>query len=95
MVCAVNTVGEPTRIEVFLFDSSEVRRRFVAAYAARVAGGHVVTDGFGIWVNLDKDNRNAAISVGSRLAAEHKPVTTGSPAAEYRGGRLLGTPHYR
>ena len=74
IVGAVNNVATPTRIEVFLFDSGEVRQSFCAAYAARQAGGHVVTDGFGMWIKLDRDNSNNAINVGCGLAAKHKRI---------------------
>lgn len=73
-VGAVDSKDEPTKVEVYCFDAKEVRQQFDAAYKARVSDGHIVKDNFGLWVNLDPDNRNIASSVGAGIAAKHKPI---------------------
>ena len=35
-----------------------------------------VKDNFGMWVNLDADDRSLPASVGTGLAAEHSPIAT-------------------
>jgi hypothetical protein len=74
IVAAVDDREDPRNVEVYLFDAAEVRRRFDANYAARTKAGLIVQDNFGMWVNLDKDNRQLPASVGAGLAAEHKPI---------------------
>ena len=74
IVAALDDCDNPQAVEVFRFDAGEVRRRFDAAYAARIEAGHVIKDGFGMWVNLDKDERDAASSVGSGLAEAYPAV---------------------
>ena len=74
MVAAVDDRDDPRRIEVYLFDAGEVRKRFDANYAARIGAGLAVKDNFGMWVGLDTDKRGIPASVGSGLAAEHKPI---------------------
>jgi hypothetical protein len=74
IVAAVDDREHPRNVEIYLFEAPEVRRRFDAAYAARTKAGRVVTDNFGMWVNLDEDKRHLPASVGAGLAAEHKPI---------------------
>jgi hypothetical protein len=74
IVAAVNDRDDPRNVEVYLFDAAEVRRRFHANYVARTNAGLVVQDNFGMWVNLDKDDRQLPASVGAGLAVEYKPV---------------------
>ena len=74
IVAAVDDRDDPRRAEVYSFDAKEVRKHFDAAYAARAEAGHTIKDGFGMWINLDDDRRRAPVSVGSGLAAAHKPI---------------------
>jgi hypothetical protein len=92
LVAAVDSKENPKSVEVYLFPAEEVRNRFAAAYDARTKAGHVNREGFGMWVNLDPDQRGIAISVGSGLAAAYKPIAAYSLddlAASL--GRLSGT----
>lgn len=72
VVAAVDSDKHPQNIEVYFFDAAEVRDRFNAAYAARIAAGHVVN--YGMWVSLDLDERESASSVGSGIVDQHPPV---------------------
>lgn len=76
VVAAVDDGDDPRNVEVYRFDAAEVRRRFGASYAARIAAGHKVRDGFGMWLNLDEDDRGLAASVGAGLATVHPPIAT-------------------
>jgi hypothetical protein len=73
VVASVDRKENPSRVEVYLLDVADVRRRFDAAYEARSAVG-TVTDNFGMWVALDRDTRGIAASVGSGLIEGHKAI---------------------
>ncbi len=64
----------PQMVEVYLFPADEVRKRFDAAYAARIAAGNVVRDDFGMWVNVDPDDRRVPVAVGAGLAKPYPPI---------------------
>ena len=85
VVAAVDDPDVPNRIEVYLFDANEVRKRFDAAYRARIEAGRSEPDNFGMWIALDEDGRNLSTSVGSGLANEHEPI------AVYPLDQLTGT----
>lgn len=74
VVSAVDDHHEPRNIQVYFFDSSEVRECFDLARRARVKAGKQVTDNFGMWVSLNLDDRDLPDSVGSGLADKHPPV---------------------
>jgi hypothetical protein len=74
LVGVVNDVENPTSIVVYLFDAGEVRKRFNAAYQARIDAGHVVPDDYGMWVKLEHDQRQLPVAVGSGLADDFKPI---------------------
>ena len=74
VVAAVDDSNEPNRIEVYRFDANEVRKRFDAAYSARIGAGQSEPDNFGMWVGLDVDSRGLPSSVGSGLASEYPPI---------------------
>jgi hypothetical protein len=74
IVAAVDDPAHAKRVEVYLFEASEVRKRFDQAYAARAKAGQTLKDNYGMWVGLDKDQRGLPASVGSGLAEEHKPI---------------------
>ncbi|MFZ5780410.1 MAG: hypothetical protein ACOY4R_09460 [Pseudomonadota bacterium] len=74
IVASVNDKDDPTNVEVYFFDGDAVRAAFDVAYAARVKAGLTVKDNFGMWINLDQDDRRLPTSAGSGLAAKHKPV---------------------
>ena len=74
VVAAVDEPHDPNSIEVYRFDANEVRRRFDAAYKARIQAGRSEPDNFGMWVALDADSRGLPASVGSGLASEHEPI---------------------
>ena len=76
IVAAVDDRDDPQRIEVYRFDAVEVRKRFDESYAARIQAGQTVKDNFGMWVNLDKDDRGLPASVDAGLAVVQSPVAT-------------------
>ena len=76
IVAAVDDSDDPRNVEVYRFDAGEVRRRFDASYAARIAAQQIVREGFGMWLNLDADDRGRASSVGAGLAAAYPPIAT-------------------
>lgn len=74
IVAAVDDGDDPKNVEIYLFDAAKVRDHFRAAYSARTAAGHAVRDNFGMWINLDRDQRGLPASAGSGLADIHEPV---------------------
>jgi len=73
MVATVDDRENPGNVEVYRFNAVEVRDKFAASYAARKEAGQTMWDGFGVWVNLDKDD-SLPYGVGSGLAIEHQPI---------------------
>ena len=76
IVAAVDDREDPENAEVYVFPADEVRKRFDAAYAARIEAGRSVKNNFGMWVRLDRDDRGIAASVGSGIIDQHKSVAT-------------------
>jgi hypothetical protein len=74
VVAALDSKDDPKNVEVYIFPATDVRHRFDAAYAARTEDDHMLHDGFGMWVNLDPDNRVTASSVGSGIIQDYKQV---------------------
>jgi hypothetical protein len=74
LVAALDKAERPENVEVYIFDADVVRARFKAAHAARVAAGHRIKDGFGMWLRIDRDERGLPTSVGSGLADYRPPV---------------------
>ncbi len=74
LVSAVNDPADPQTIDVYLFPGDEVRKRFDANYAARIAKGHIVRDGFGMWVMIDKGDDEPAGKVGHSLAVDYPAI---------------------
>lgn len=76
IVAAVDDRDDPRNVEVYRFDAAETRERFDASYAARIEAGQTVRDDFGMWVNLDEDDRGLPAGVGSGLAVAYPPIAT-------------------
>ena len=76
IVAAVDDRASPQNIQIYRFDAQEVWNRFDAAYAARSEAGRTLRDGFGLWICLDKDDRDNSVSVGSGIAADCPPFAT-------------------
>lgn len=74
LVATVDNPDHPVWVEVYLFEAADVRNRFSASYAARIAAQHVVTDNFGMWLCLDEDSRNTPISVGTGIVEKQEPI---------------------
>ena len=76
VVAAVDDRDDPRNLEVYRFDAEEVRNRFGASYAARIAAGQTVRDDFGMWLNLDDDDRGLPASVGAGLGTTYPPIAS-------------------
>jgi hypothetical protein len=74
LVATVDDLEDPKYLEVFMLDAREVEHCFNASYQERVKQGHVVRDNFGMWINLDKDTRGIAASIGSGLVTTKKAL---------------------
>jgi hypothetical protein len=74
IVASVDSREEPENVEVYVFPADEVRKRFQAAYIARINDSQKVRDNFGMWVGLDRDERGLAGSVGSGIVDKFKCV---------------------
>ena len=75
VVAAVDDRDDPRNVEVYRFDATEVRTRIDASYDARIGAGQTVRDDFGMWLNLDEDDRGLPASVGAGLATVYPPIT--------------------
>lgn len=74
LVSAVTDPSDPQSVDVYLFPGDEVRKRFNASYAARIANGHTVRDDFGMWVMIDKGEDGIVSQVGHSLAVDYPAI---------------------
>ncbi len=74
LVSAADDNENPQNVDVYLFPADEVRRRFDAAYAARLKAGHKLPDNYGMWVLLDAGNPAVTNQVGSGLAEKYPRI---------------------
>lgn len=74
LVAAVDNRLNPQNVEVYLFPADEVRKRFDASYAARIANDHRVRNNYGMWVLLDKGDDAVISQVGHGLAEEYPRI---------------------
>jgi hypothetical protein len=74
LVSAVDNRENPQNVDVYLFPADEVRKRFDASYAARIAQGHTVRDDYGMWVMLDKGDNEVPSQVGHSLAIDYPAI---------------------
>lgn len=74
LVAAVDHRLNPQNVDVYLFPADEVRKRFDASYAARIANGHTVRNNYGMWVMLDKGDDAVISQVGHGLAEEYPRI---------------------
>lgn len=76
LVATMDARENPQNVQVYMFPADDVRKRFNAAYAARIKDGQKVQDDFGMWVQLDPDDRALASSVGAGIIEHYKPIAT-------------------
>jgi hypothetical protein len=74
LVSAVDDRFDPQNVDVYLFPGDEVRKRFDASYAARIAEGHIVKDNWGMWITLDKGDDQVPSQVGHSLAIDYPRI---------------------
>jgi hypothetical protein len=74
LVSAVTDPGDPQSVDVYLFPGEEVRKRFDASYAARIANGHTVREDFGMWVMIDEGDETIVSQVGHGLAVDYPAI---------------------
>jgi len=74
IVASVDSKEEPENIEVYIFPADEVRQRFDDAYKARVNGGRVVRENYGMWVSLERHKPGQPMGAGSGIIEKYKPV---------------------
>jgi len=75
-VAAVDDLENPQAVNVYLFPADEVRKRFDASRAARIAAGHHMKDNWGMWVLLDKGDDRVTSQVGHSLSVDYPPIAT-------------------
>ncbi len=74
LVAAVDDHQNPQNVDVYLFPADEVRKRFDASYAARVANGHTVRNDYGMWVKLDAGDPAVVTQTGAGLAEDYPRI---------------------
>jgi hypothetical protein len=74
LVSAVDDHQNPQNVDVYIFPADEVRKRFNASYAARIANGHTVRNDYGMWVKLDAGDPDVPSQVGAGLADDYPKI---------------------
>jgi hypothetical protein len=75
LVVSVDDRSNPKFAQVHMIDADEVRQRFDRAYAARIAAGHTIPLGRGVWLSLyDPDGTNPVSHVGGGAGLDHPPI---------------------
>ncbi|HEV2080599.1 MAG TPA: hypothetical protein VGR19_11975 [Allosphingosinicella sp.] len=74
LVSAVDDPANPQNVDVYMFPAEEVRKRFDASYAARIANKHTVRDNYGMWVMLDKGDDKVVSQIGHSLAVDYPRI---------------------
>lgn len=72
---SVDVPDDPRVAQVHFLDAAELVRRFDRAYEARLAAGHTIPVGRGVWVSLYRDEANEPVQrVGAGIGNLHPPV---------------------
>ena len=58
VIAAVDDVDNPRNLEVYTMPADIVRETFKAAQAAKKSTGRAVTEGYGLWVPLDRHEKS-------------------------------------
>lgn len=75
VAASVDDPARPKFAQVHLFDADEIRDRFDRAYAARLAAGHTIPLGRGVWVSLYDDEATSPVQrVGAGAGIAHPPI---------------------
>jgi hypothetical protein len=75
VVVSVDDRSSPKFAKVHVIDADEVRQRFDRAYAARIAAGHTIPLGRGVWVSLyDQEGADPVNRVGAGAGLKHPPI---------------------
>lgn len=71
----VDDKDDPKRGIAFMIEGDEMRERFDRAYRARLAAGHSIPVGRGVWVSMFvKEDSSAPGTVGGGIALGRKPL---------------------
>ncbi len=71
----VDNPAEPTFAHVHMLDGNDMRQRFDRAYRARVAAGHQIPLGRGIWVSLYREEAtDPVVNVGAGAGLANPPI---------------------
>lgn len=75
VAASVDKVEQPTAAVIHLFDADMVRKRFDSTYAARMAAGHSIPVGRGVWLPLYKrDDETPSFAFGG-IGSEFPPIS--------------------
>lgn len=74
LVAAADNKDNPQNVNVYEFPADQVRKRFNASYAARVANGHSLPDNYGMWIPLDEGDDEIPTQVGHSLAIDYPAI---------------------
>lgn len=74
---SVDDKENPRFAKVHVMNGDNIRDRFNRAYKARLAAGHSIPVGRGVWVSLYEKEQNVPVSlVGAGAGLEFKPIAT-------------------
>lgn len=75
VIASVDDPQNPKFANVHMVEADEIRDRFDRAYAARLAAGHSIPLGRGMWVSLYDDERTSPVQlVGAGAGNLHRPL---------------------
>jgi hypothetical protein len=75
VAASVDDGANPRFAQVHMIDATEMRDRFDRAYAARLAAGHTIPIGRGVWLPLyDEEGTSPVQRVGAGAGLVHKPI---------------------
>ena len=74
---SVDDADNPRNAQVHFIDGDEMRDRFDRSYDARIAAGHSIGTGRGMWLGLyEPEQSDPPSQVGAGAGLEHPPVAT-------------------
>ncbi|RZJ02110.1 MAG: hypothetical protein EON90_00500 [Brevundimonas sp.] len=77
LVASIDTPHQPTEARVHWMPADDVRARFEQGYRARLAAGHAVPLGRGLWLSLYDPNASSPVShVGGGFGLDYPPIAT-------------------
>lgn len=93
---SVDNADNPRFANVHFIDGDEMRDRFDRSYEARIAAGHTIGTGRGMWLGLyDPEQKDIPSQVGAGAGIAHPAVATFPLDEASEAGKRTATPQPR